>query len=241
MLSKTTIKLITSLRKKKYRDLHGLFIAEGPKLIQDFLDSKMELEALYSSTNAFSERASTIAISKQELSKISALTNPNQALAVFKHKQPPALVDSGLRVALDGIQDPGNLGTIIRLCDWFGVSQLWCTPDTVDCYNPKVVQATMGSLARVSIAYAELEPLLNKQTGTTYGGFMHGDNVYKLNLKPDSILVLGNEGNGISDVISNLIQHKISIPRHHQSKVESLNVATAAAILLSEFSRAIEK
>jgi TrmH family RNA methyltransferase len=152
------------------------------------------------------------------------------------------LKNSGLIVALDAIRDPGNLGTIIRLCDWFGVQQLICSEDTADCYNPKVVQATMGSLARVQIHYVSLLEFFEATDLPIYGGFMDGKNVYSEKLPKDGIIVMGNEANGISEEIIQKITHKITIPRFgNLQKTESLNVATATAILLSEFRRFTEK
>ena len=142
---------------------------------------------------------------------------------------------------MDAVRDPGNLGTIIRLCDWFGVTQLICSKDTTDCYNPKVVQATMGSLARVSICYTDIQKFIAESSLPVYGAFMEGKNVYTQNLLQDAILVMGNEANGISEKIEKLITEKISIPQFGNQTTESLNVATATAILLSELKRSIER
>ncbi len=238
MLSKNDIKYITSLQRKKYRDKLGLFIAEGPKLIQDLLDSNTKLEALYYTTDLFKDHNAALGISASELKKISSQKTPNQALAIFKQKCPVSILNSGLRVALDGIQDPGNLGTIIRLCDWFGVTQLWCSNNTVDCYNPKVVQASMGSLARLDIIYGDLPELINTHSAITFGGFMDGESIYKTTFPKDAVLIMGNEGQGISTELSAQIKNRVAIPKATSSAMESLNVATATAVLLSEFSRA---
>ncbi|MBT8260977.1 MAG: RNA methyltransferase [Flavobacteriaceae bacterium] len=241
MLSKNQIKLITLLKQKKYRVKHNLFVAEGIKTINELLHSDFELSHLYTTTLDFSASdVLTTLISEKELKKISFLKTPNTALALFKIPMPKKIDFSKLVVALDNVKDPGNLGTIIRLCDWFGLDNLICNLETVDCYNPKVIQATMGSIKRINITYTDLSELLNTRHETVFGTFMEGENVYKSNLPENGILVLGNESNGISEDISRTINKKISIPRFGNIKeTESLNVANATAILLSEFKRRI--
>ncbi|MGM0634937.1 MAG: TrmH family RNA methyltransferase [Bacteroidota bacterium] len=242
MLSKQQQKHINSLQKKKFRSEKKMFIAEGVKVIKEFLKSPFELEALYAIADIFSlpENKCHI-INEQELKKISQLATPQLALAVFKIPPSRPIEKVGLILALDGVRDPGNLGTIIRQCDWFGVQHLICSNDTVDCYNPKVVQATMGSLARVQVSYVDLPEWLanNKSEMTTYGAFMNGEPVHSVSLnQKSSVLVLGNEANGISAEVEELINQKISIPQYGKIKeTESLNVATAGAILLHEFRR----
>ncbi|WP_375238240.1 TrmH family RNA methyltransferase [Aurantibacter sp.] len=240
MLTKNDIKLIARLKQKKYRIQEGLFVVEGIKTIKEFIESSFKLHQIYTTeTFGLSTSLETI-ISETELNKISFFTNPNTALALFKL---PDVIEnkeaSGLIVVLDTINDPGNLGTIIRLCDWFGVSKLVCSKDTVDCYNPKVVQSTMGSLTRVKIAYVDLECYLETTKLPIYGTFMNGENVYKTNKLPqNSILVMGNEANGISSNIEALVSKRLAIPRFGNiQETESLNVATATAIILSEFKR----
>ena len=241
MLSKNTLKYLTSLGQKKYRDRHEVFVAEGPKLIQDLLDAGLEVEALYSTDlGVFSDGAAEL-ISAAELKKISNQKSPNTAFAVFNRKTTIPLKAKGLILALDSIQDPGNLGTIMRLADWFGVYHIVCTQQTADCYNPKVVQASMGSLARVQLHYLEDLPAWLAQTDLPiYGGFMQGDNVYQTALPQDAVLVMGNEGQGISQEASSVMDTKLSIPNFGAGQ-ESLNVATATAVLLSEFKRSIGK
>ena len=236
MLSKNQIKNITRLKQKKYRQQEGLFIAEGGKVIKEFLNSTFKLVDLFT-TETFNVENESI-ISEADLKKISCLTTPNTALAIFKMPDAKALKNEGLILALDDIRDPGNLGTIIRLCDWFGIKQLVCSHKTVDCYNPKVVQATMGSLTRVKIVYTDLSAYLKTINLPVFGAFMDGKNVYQTNLPKAGILVLGNEANGISSIIETCVTDKISIPRFGDLQAtESLNVATAGAILLSEFRR----
>ena len=236
MISKNQIKNITRLKQKKYRQQDGLFIAEGGKVIKEFLNSTFQLIDLFT-TETFNVVNETI-ISEKELQKISCLTNANTALAIFKIPETVALSADGLILALDSVRDPGNLGTIIRLCDWFGVKQLVCSLETVDCYNPKVVQATMGSLTRVKIYYTDLEQYLKDIKLPIFGAFMEGENVYQTTMPNEAVLVLGNEANGISKTIEGCVTDKISIPRFGALQAtESLNVATAGAILLSEFRR----
>ena len=238
-LSKNQLKLITSLNQKKYRTANHLFVAEGTKIVNEFLNSNFELEHLFCVDNDLYKNLEKVTeISETELKKISALVTPNNVLALFKIPPITPSLKTGLIVALDDINDPGNLGTIIRLCDWFGVDQLICSTNTVDCYNQKVVQSSMGSLARVSIIYADLEDYLQKANLPKYAAVMDGENVYKSNLPKNAVLVMGNEANGIRKSILKLITNTISIPRFGPLKqTESLNVATATAILLSEFKR----
>lgn len=243
MLSKNQIKLITSLKQKKYRLQHGFFVVEGVKTIKELLQSDLELNALYT-TESFNidanpdiHREETL-ISEAELKRISFLKTPNKALAVFKIPESKPVDKSKLIVALDDVRDPGNLGTIIRLCDWFGVTDMICSKETVDCFNPKVIQATMGSITRVNISYMDLVNFLGNTELSTFGAFMEGVNVYKSELPDNGVLVMGNEANGISQTLEELIKEKISIPRFGALQAtESLNVATATAILLSEFKR----
>lgn len=240
MLSKNQIKLITSLQQKKYRKQHQLFFAEGVKVIEELLRSKYELQTLFV-TEPLDFKVSTdkiYTISPAELKKISALTTPNNCLAVFKIPMEYFSLKEGLIVALDDVRDPGNLGTIIRLCDWFGVEQLVCSSETVDIYNPKVVQATMGSIGRVAVLYTDLVSFLKTTALPVFGTFMDGENIYKKDLPSNAILIMGNEANGISDEVAQCMTSKLTIPRFGQlQETESLNVATATAIILSEFKR----
>ena len=240
MVSKNQIKLITSLVQKKFRKEHQLFIAEGVKVIEELLSSNFVLEHLFSTKPMFldiDDSKKTI-ISDSDLAKITALTTANNCLAIFKIPKATNIVTSGLVVALDDIRDPGNLGTIIRLCDWFGIEQIICSEQTVDVYNPKVIQATMGSISRVNISYVNLENYLLKSDVPIFGTFMDGDTIYNTNLPNEAIVVFGNEANGISENIEKIITQKITIPRFGKVQAtESLNVATATAIVLSEFRR----
>jgi TrmH family RNA methyltransferase len=240
MLSKNQIKLITSLQQKKYRKQEQLFFAEGVKVVQELLHSNFELQELFTTKQDFLSvsKDKLHAISEAELKKISALATPNSCLAVFKIPKAKEMKESGLILALDDVRDPGNLGTIIRLCDWFGIETLFCSEETVDIYNPKVVQATMGSISRVNVVYGDLENFLVKTKLTVFGTFMDGKNIYQESLPNDGVIVMGNEANGISEAVEKLVTDRIAIPRFGDLQItESLNVATATAIILSEFKR----
>jgi TrmH family RNA methyltransferase len=240
MVSKNQIKLITSLQQKKYRFANQLFFAEGIKVIQELVESNFELVHLYTTQKDFEEISNdkrTI-IAESDLKRMSALATPNSCLALFKIPSEKKIIASGLILALDSIRDPGNLGTILRLCDWFGIGQLICSKETVDIYNPKVVQATMGSIARVNVNYVDLESYIGQTKMPVFGTFMDGDNIYKTNLPQEGIIIMGNEANGISPELEKLAKNRLAIPRFgNLQKTESLNVATATAIILSEFRR----
>ncbi len=240
MVSKNQIKFISGLQQKKQRLIHKMFVAEGVKVVQELLDADFELHQLYTTEDDFksvNDRKKLI-VSADDLKKISALTTASSCLAVFKIPEQRELYQSGLIVALDAIRDPGNLGTIIRLCDWFGIQQLICSNETVDVYNPKVVQATMGSISRVNVSYINLEDFISTTSLPVFGTFMNGENIYSTTLPQEGIIVMGNEANGISKEVENSIQHRLTIPRFGTlQKTESLNVATATAIILSEFRR----
>lgn len=244
MVSKNQIKLITSLQQKKYRIKHDLFFVEGTKVIQEFYRAGWKIHTLFSTEKLdFIPESKVTLISEMELQKISALKSPNRALAVFFLPKLKSFNSSDFTVALDGIRDPGNLGTIIRLCDWFGVSDVLCSLDTADCFNPKVIQASMGSLARTQVHYIDLELYFKEEnTLPVYGAFMDGKNVYKQKqLLRKAILLIGNEGKGISPSLETYISHRVSIPQFGDvQQTESLNAAMAASILLSEFHRSIE-
>lgn len=240
MVTKNQIKLITGLQQKKYRQSEQLFFAEGIKVIQELLLSNFELEHLYTTKNDFNEVAleKRTMVTENELKKISALATANSCLAVFKIPKPKKIIENGLILALDDIRDPGNLGTILRLCDWYGIEQLVCSEATVDIYNPKVVQATMGSIARVNVNYVDLNSFLENNPLTVFGTFMDGKNIYREKLPQSGIIIMGNEANGISANVSGFVNERLTIPRFGKLQLtESLNVATATAIVLSEFRR----
>lgn len=237
MLSKNQIKLIQKLHQKKYRNELNLFIVEGKKSINEFLQAGYTPQLLIA-TEAFTASVPQhliTPVSKDELRKVSALQNPDEGLAVFEQPKHKGILQEGVIVALDNVQDPGNLGTIIRLCDWFGVETLLCNTQTVDCYNPKVVQASMGSLTRVAVHYLDLAAFLTTTALPVYTMDLEGENLYTATFPKDCILILGNEANGISSEVRALSNKVITIPRFSQhQRTESLNVAMAGAIILSE-------
>ena len=245
MLSKNQIKLIKSLETKKNRKREGLFVAEGPKVVGDLLRAGYQPHSIFTTHHSLStSHLSPFLITDDELHRISFLQHPQEVLAVFHLPTPSQPSDinphtSALSLALDGVQDPGNVGTIIRIADWFGITQIFCSPDTADVYNPKVVQATMGSLAHVSITYCDLMPLLSNAHVPIYGTLLDGQDIYQQPLSANGIIVMGNEGNGISPEVRQLVSHKLLIPNFNKNKesAESLNVAIATAITCSEFRR----
>lgn len=247
MLSKNQIKLIKSLETKKNRKREGLFVAEGPKVVGDLLRAGYMPHSIFCSgecSTPNTHHLTPILVTDDELRRISFLQHPQEVLAVFRIPESPltshlSSLTSHLSLALDGVQDPGNVGTIIRIADWFGITQIFCSPDTADVYNPKVVQATMGSLAHVSITYCDLVPLLREANVPVYGTLLDGQDIYQQPLSDKGIIVMGNEGNGISREVRQLVTHKLLIPNFNKNSetAESLNVAIATAITCSEFRR----
>lgn len=232
MISSAQIKQIRSLKDKKFRDRSGLFVVEGEKMIQEALESDYVVEAVY--------RTSEIGESAME--RISLLNTPSSALALvhMKEAKAPALRKDGLYLALDSIRDPGNMGTILRIADWFGLDGVFASEDSVDIYNPKVVQSTMGAIFRVDFNYCDLERLCRENDVTLFGTFLKGENIYETSLEAENarIIVTGNESNGISDVVASLCARRITIPSFAAGKgSESLNAAVATAITVSEFRR----
>ena len=252
MLSKNKIKFINSLRLKKFRDSNSMFVAEGDKLVNELLSSNLTIHHLISTADwntsyPLPENVMEhIETDKAGIKKISQLKTPPDVLAVVQFPEylfSLSEINSKLTLVLDDIQDPGNLGTIIRLANWFGIENIICSTDTVDMFNPKVVQATMGALLRVKLHYMDLHKFLNKIKTTSdipvFGTYMNGENIYNSQLPGKGLIVMGNEGNGISESISPFITNKIAIPDFSakQDKSESLNVAVATGIILSEFKR----
>jgi TrmH family RNA methyltransferase len=246
-LSKNRIRYIHSLGLKKKRREDHVFIAEGPKLVGDLLGAFpcRFLAATRNWLQAFPNvRADeTVEVTDEELSKASFLKTPQQVLAIFEqpeHTIEAGVVRTSLCLALDDIQDPGNLGTIIRLADWFGIEHVFCSPDTADIYNPKAIQATMGAITRVKVHYASLFQVISSLPDCpVYGTFLDGNNIYRESLSSHGLIVMGNEGNGISRDIAGLINRKLYIPHYpgDRQTSESLNVAIATAIACAEFRR----
>ena len=239
MVGKKWLKLVKSLHQKKYRNEHQLFFVEGKKGIEELLAAHFELEKLFVYEEFYHQfqQISTEIITPSELKTISALKNPNGFLGVFKKPKSKDISTNDWILALDDVRDPGNLGTIIRLCDWFGISDIVCSETTVDMFNPKVVQATMGSISRVNVLYTSLPDFLSKSDMPIYGAYMEGIPVNQETFPQSGILVMGNEGNGISQKVEQLVKHEITIPQYGHSSAESLNVAMATGILLNEIRR----
>ena len=249
MLSKNLIKYIRSFQQKKQREAEGLFIAEGPKTVGDLLAAQrarlLVATAEWLATNrANAERV--VEVTEEELRRASLVQHPQQVLALFPIPQTATdhvhrMDEDELVLALDGIQDPGNLGTIIRIADWFGIKHIYCSTDTADAYNPKVVQATMGSIARVYIYYIDLRELINNRPEgmPVYGTLLDGDSLYAQRKENRGIIIMGNEGRGISPEIVPLLTHRLLIPPYPADRrtAESLNVATATAIVCAEIRR----
>lgn len=249
MISKNRVKLIRSLEKKKQRNELGLFLAEGNKLVADMLPA-FEAELILAKSSWLASQGDLPArelldADEEDIRKASLLKNPQDVIAVFR--QPDWSIETvdpagQLVLALDGVQDPGNLGTIIRIADWFGLESIVCSPDTADLFNPKVVQATMGALARVKVFYTDLTEWLSQQKEkgvSIYGTLLDGEDIYRKELTKTGILIMGNEGNGISPEIEALVNEKLFIPSFPAGRdtSESLNVATATAIVCAEFRR----
>ena len=248
MISKNLQKYIRQLEQKKYRKREGLFVAEGTKNVGDLLKRFTPKTVFATGQWLAPEGVVPQIISEEELQRISFQQHPQQVLALFPIPQQDnvdpikLLNDQTLVIALDGVQDPGNLGTIIRIADWFGINTLICSNDTADAWNPKVVQATMGSLARVNIIYAPIPSLLDRLPDTypVYGTFLDGKDIYTEQLTTGGLIIMGNEGNGISEEVRQRINRKLFIPNFHQGETaDSLNVAIATAITCSEFRRRI--
>lgn len=247
MISKAKIKYIRSLELKKHRSAENVFVAEGPKVVGDLMATMAPTLLIHTvrwTPVAVPSATEEIIVSDDELHKVSFLQHPQDVLAVFPQPIPSgALPDANhaLVLALDGVQDPGNLGTIIRIADWFGIEQIVCSTDTADAYNPKVVQATMGSIARVSVTYTDLPRYLTTLPADTpvYGTLLDGSSIYTTPLTAHGVIVMGNEGKGISAPIRQLITRRLLIPNYPagRSTTDSLNVAVATAITCSEFRR----
>lgn len=230
MLTANDIKRLRSLKEKSVRDKEGLFVAEGERAIREIYAAGIEPIEYYSVSDGD--------ITPSQLERISSLKTPQGSFAVF-HKPESmykSIPENKLSIVLDGIQDPGNLGTIIRTADWFGIDSIYASPMTADCFNPKVVQSTMGAIARVHVTYLDIQSLLSNAKIPIYGTFMdNAENIYHTKLPSSALLVLGNEGNGISPQVEALVTNRITIPHGSGPHVESLNVSVAAAIAISEF------
>lgn len=251
MISKNRIKTIHSLEIKKNRIEQNLFIAEGPKLIEELL--KIYTPKYIASLDSwFKDNRSSLhssvvidIVTEEELKKTSLLQHPQKVIALFEiphwyqKSNLDAIAKHELVLALDGVQDPGNLGTIVRVADWFGIKHIFCSPDTVDIFNPKAIQATMGAIAHVEVHYVDLEKELSLSTAPIYGTHLDGDNLYTQKLANNGVIVMGNEGRGVSKEIGSMVTQRLYIPPYpsNSDKVESLNVAIATSVVCAEFRR----
>ena len=247
MLTKAEIREVRSLADKRGRDESGLFVAEGAKLVDELCRSEVRIRRIYTTAKGRFEHYGATAVSGVEMERLSLLKTPSDALAVAEipqHRFDISALEGKLTLALDDVQNPGNLGTLIRLADWFGISDIICSPATADCYNPKVVQATMGAILRVRVHYVDLPTTLSGARGRglhVYGTFLEGDDIHTAPLSADGIVVFGNEGQGISARCAASVDRRIFIPPYPPARngSESLNVAMAAAIVCAEFRRRV--
>ena len=248
MISKARIKWIKSLEVRKYRLLHNAFVAEGPRLVGELLPYSTPLyvaatkEWLAANRHLLGKVENVDEVSQDELERASLLRTPQSVLAVMpipSFNYQLSIVNCQLTLALDGVQDPGNLGTILRIADWFGIHDILCSEGTADAYNPKCVQSCMGALARVRVHYCNLPEVLKEADVPVYGTFLDGNNIYKEELSADGIIVMGNEGNGISEDVAKLVNRRLYVPNYPEGlpTTESLNVAVCTGIVCAEFTR----
>ena len=249
MISKSLLKLIKSLEQRKFRKESGLFVAEGGKTVQDLIELGIECENIIATeewlkSHKLNTKKAVTVVCDEEMKKASFLRTPQGVLALFRqqnHEIDPTVPERELCLALDNVQDPGNMGTIIRIADWFGIKNIYCSNGTVDIYNPKTVQATMGAIGRVKVHYTDLPQLIASLNGKApiYGTFLDGENIYSHPLSNKGLIIMGNEGNGISDECGKHIKERLLIPNYPAGckTSESLNVSVATAIVCSEFRR----
>lgn len=242
-MTKAEIQFVRSLADKRVRDAEGLFLAEGEKLIEEILASQLHIRNIYSTRNTFDGRAEMV--SEKEMERLSQLKTASQCVAVVEKPRwatPRIAAADKLSLALDGVQNPGNLGTIIRLADWFGIEDIYCSAECADCFNEKVVQATMGAILRVRVHYTDLAALLERSAAegvAIYGTMLDGENIYSSDFEPRGIIVMGNEGRGVSEECQRHFTHRLLIPAYPADRQgsESLNVAMATGIVCAEFRR----
>ena len=239
MITNNQKKFVKSLGQKKFRTEHNCFVVEGVKLVNELLQSDFEVVDIYATSDWIEKNSSVDVeqVSSKDLAIMSSFKSANEVLAVVKQKQYHDIdYSEQLTIALDNVQDPGNMGTIVRTADWFGIKSIVCSKDSVDLYNPKVIQATMGSIFRVDVYYTDLIDYLSNKKNVVYAATLNGKNIYKQKLQKESaVILMGNESRGISSELLSLVNEEISIPRIGEA--ESLNVATATAILCAEFTK----
>ncbi len=238
-LNKSTVKLIQSLKQQKFRKENGLFVVEGRKMVEELLQSNMETLCLFATERFLldyeihDERLEVA--TEVQMEQMSGQDTPPGILAVVKIPAPDKLSTEGMVLALDGIANPGNMGTIIRTAEWFGIRQIVCSDDCVELWNPKVIQATMGSVFRMSVVYTDLEQYLKTVKGPVYGALLEGESVFVRKQWDDGVIVIGSESHGIRSNILPLVTHPITIPRAEGSRTESLNASMATGIILAAF------
>ncbi|HIY48147.1 MAG TPA: RNA methyltransferase [Candidatus Alistipes faecigallinarum] len=243
-MTRSDIQLVRSLSDKRGRSEHGLFVAEGAKLIGELRRSNLRIRRIFATEGLF-EGPEVECVTEKEMERLSLLKTPSNSLAIVeipRYRLDAAHVGQRLTLALDDVQNPGNLGTIIRLADWFGIGEILCSPATADCFNPKVVQATMGAILRVRVHYVELAPLLAQAAARgvpVYGTFLEGENLYDAQLTDGGIIVMGNEGRGVRPDVAQTVTRKLFIPPFPADRraSESLNVAMATGVVCAEFRR----
>ena len=243
-MTRSDIQLVRSLSDKRGRSEHGLFVAEGAKLIGELRRSNLRIRRIFATEGLF-EGPEVECVTEKEMERLSLLKTPSNSLAIVeipRYRLDAAHVGQRLTLALDDVQNPGNLGTIIRLADWFGIGEIFCSPATADCFNPKVVQATMGAILRVRVHYVELAPLLAQAAARgvpVYGTFLEGENLYDAQLTDGGIIVMGNEGRGVRPDVAQTVTRKLFIPPFPADRraSESLNVAMATGVVCAEFRR----
>ena len=238
MITKNQIKLVKSLRLKKNRIQSGFFIAEGEKIVDELIESDLYMVNIFSVSEKYKNLENYVSINSAQLKQISNLKSPNNVLGVFKIPTNPEIDFNSNIVALEAINDPGNLGTIIRLCDWFGIKDIICSNNSVDCYNPKVIQSSMGSIGRVRISYMDLEDLLANTNYSSVAADLTGVKLNNYSFSKNQIIFFGSESNGFSEKLSSGLKNKITIERFNNN-VESLNLASSVAIVLSELNNQI--
>lgn len=244
MITKNTVKLVASLKQQKYRKEHQLFVVEGRKMVNELLDADFEIVNIFATEKYNNENAiraiDVEIVSEMQMEQMSGQDTAPGILAVVRQPKEKSLGDSPLSLVLDGISNPGNMGTIIRTADWFGIRDIICSPDCVEIWNPKVIQATMGSIFRMNIAETSLEEYLlhaKNEGKAIYGALLNGEDLFKRESKPKGVIVIGSESHGIRPNILPYITHPITIPRAEGSLTESLNASIAAAIIMAEMTR----
>ena len=238
MITKNQIKLVKSLRLKKNRIQSGFFIAEGEKIVDELIESDLYTVNIFSVSEKYKNLENYVSINSAQLKQISNLKSPNNVLGVFKIPTNPEIDFNSNIVALEAINDPGNLGTIIRLCDWFGIKDIICSNNSVDCYNPKVIQSSMGSIGRIRISYMDFEDLLANTNYSSVAADLTGVKLNNYSFSKNQIIFFGSESNGFSEKLSSGLKNKITIERFNNN-VESLNLASSVAIVLSELNNQI--